>query len=371
MKFSVIPGLLDVKNKLLEGVKNNRIPHAQLFLTPSGANSLSLALAYTQYLYCQNRQENDSCGECSSCKKIEKNTHPDVHFSFPVIGAEQLSTQYMAEWRTALENHPNLTLQTWISYLTKEENKKVNITAHEARNIIKRLSYKPFEGVANTLIIWLPEFLGKEGNMLLKLIEEPPQKTYFILISENSEEILPTIKSRTQLIIIPKYTDSEIEQILTEKFGIQKDQAQKIAYLSDGNLKKAEELIENLSDDFSELFRTFLLGCYTNNLVEIAKISDDLAKMGRNQIILFLETGLKILREVLIYQQIPDYTIKYRDSYVDFIKKLSNVLNANFVDEIYQRMNTSIFHIGRNSYGKLTLFNLALEIRFYFIRNKK
>lgn len=371
MKFEEIPKLDSVKRKLIFGVQNNRIPHAQLFLAPEGNNALATALAYVQYIYCTDKTDNDSCGVCSSCIKIQKLTHPDVHFSYPVIGAEKISTQYISEWREAVIEKKNLVLEDWIKYISKEENKKVNITVQEVKSIIKRLSFKPFEGEANTLIVWLPEYLGREGNMILKLLEEPPQKTYFILVSENSENILTTIKSRTQLIKFSKYTDEEITDIISTKLQLDKTQAQKVAYLSDGNLHKAEKLIQELEDDYSEMVRRYLLSCYKNDLVEIMKMSDELVKAGRTQVELFLETSLKVLREVLVFQQIENYQIKYRDAYVDFIKKLSKVLNANFVEEIYSRINESIYHISRNSNGKMTLFNLALEIRYYFIRDKR
>lgn len=371
MKFEEIPKLESVKRKLTFGVQNNRIPHAQLFLASEGNNGLAMALAYVQYIYCADKKDNDSCGSCSSCIKIQKLTHPDVHFSYPVIGAEQMSTQYISEWREAVLEKKNLVLDDWVKYISKEENKKVNITAEEVRSIIKRLSYKPFEGDANTLIIWLPEYLGREGNMILKLLEEPPQKTYFILVSENSENILTTIKSRTQLVKFPKYTDEEITEIISDRLQLDKTQAQKVAYLADGNLVKAEKLIQELEDDYSEMVRRYLLACYKNDLVEIMKMSDELVKAGRIQVELFLETSLKVLREVLVFQQIENYQIKYREAYVDFITKLSKVLNANFVEEIYSRINESIYHISRNSNGKMTLFNLALEIRYYFIRDKK
>ncbi len=370
MQFKEVHGYDDLKQKLVQNHKLNRIPHAQLFIGPEGSGNLGLALALTQLIYCQNPSENDSCGICSSCVKIAKLTHPDVHFTYPTIGAREVSSSFITEWREMVENSKHFNAVDWTSKIGKDENKTLNITKEETRDIISKLSLKPFEGDAKTLIIWMPEYLNKEGNALLKLIEEPPQKTYFILVANNFDSLLTTITSRTQLVKVPAYSQEEVVSYLNEKYHLDHNKSESIAFLAEGSMNSAIALVESVENNYAEMFRNWMLSCYKNNLLEVSSIMDDLAKLGRTQIQLFLRNGLKILRESLLYKSIDDYDIKFEGEYKEFIKKFSNTLNAKHIENSYEQINETIYHIQRNANAKISLFNLSLALRHNFIRKR-
>ncbi|MDB9883032.1 hypothetical protein OAD66_07870 [Bacteroidia bacterium] len=374
MLFSNVIGLSSIKQKLQANVRENRLAHAQLFLGLEGSGKLGLALALTQYIYCSNRSETDSCGECSSCRKISSLTHPDVHFTFPTVvktsDKEPVSDDYIQEFRKEVLASTFFNTSDWVRVISDNQNKNPNITKKETRNIISKLSLKPYEGEAKTLIIWMPEYLAGQSNALLKLIEEPPQKTYFILVAENSEALLPTITSRTQLVKIPRYTEEETEDYLQTKYGLGSQKAEQIAYLSEGNFRKAISLVESVEDNYSTLFRDWMLACYSNNLKTVATVTDDLHKIGRVQLQIFLVNGLSILRESLLYKTITNYQIKSEKEQVDFIKKFSKTLNAANIEKSYEQINEVIYHIQRNANAKIALFNLSLNLRYNFVRNR-
>lgn len=373
MKFANVPGLSQLKTKLIQSVDSGKLPHAQLFLGPQGSGKLLLAYALTQYLYCTNKQPKDSCGECSSCRKISTHTHPDVHYSYPVTNPgtstkKPISTDFIEQWRAFNKERQFFNIADWVGLTAKDENKQPNIYREETRSIISKLSLKPYEGEAKTLILWMPEYLKNESNVLLKLIEEPPQKTYFILVAEDSDELLTTITSRTQLIKIPRYTEEETANYIKEKYNLEQQKAVQIGYLSEGDFRQATELVESVEDNFGSLFRDWMVACYTNNLIKAYEIADHVTKQGRVQSQLFLSNGLSILRESLLYAMVDNYTIKAEKEQQDFIKKFSTTLNAACIEKSYEQINEVIYHIKRNANGKLSLFHLSLNLRYNFVR---
>src|ERR1700759_367919 len=245
MQFKHITGQAAVKQRLINTVNDNRVSHAQLFLGPEGSGSLSLAIAYAQYLCCEDKQPEDSCGVCASCRKYEKLAHPDLHFSYPFFAKDKNDTAltFIEQWREALLANPYLSLDIWRSYLDAE-NKQANINIAECHQIIKKLSFKPFESVYKILILWLPEYLDKEGNALLKIIEEPQPNTLFLLVAQNQDQILNTILSRTQLVKIPALSYDDVKEHLITHHHQTEHAAAEIAYLSNGNLTEALAMLE-------------------------------------------------------------------------------------------------------------------------------
>lgn len=369
MKFEDVFGLEDLKQKLVSNVKQDRLAHAQLFLGPEGSGNLAMALALTQLIYCQNPQKNDSCGVCSSCVKNQKLVHPDVHFTYPTVGAREKSTTFIENWREILEVHPYFNTTDWLNTIAKNENKNPNITKEETRDVLSKLALKPFEGEAKTLIIWMPEYLDKVGNALLKFIEEPPHKTYIFLVANNFDALLTTITSRTQLVKIPSYTAEDVSTYLGSKYNLESNRAESIGFLSEGNLNSAINLVESVENNYAEIFRNWMLSCYKNDLNGVSQITDEVAKFGRNQIQVFLTNGLKILRESLLYSTIADYDVKFEDEYKQFIMKFSKTLSAQNIESSYSKINDAIYHVQRNANAKITLFNLSLALRKNFIRN--
>jgi len=373
MQFGDVPGLAKLKTKLATSVNKGKLPHALLLLGNEGSGKLALAYALTSYIYCTNRQNDDSCGECSSCRKIGSHTHPDVHYTIPLTNnstsaKKPISTDFITQWREFNKDHTFFNTADWVSVIAKDENKQPNIYREETRSILSKLSLKPYEGEAKTLIIWMPEYLKTESNALLKIIEEPPQKTYFILVAEDSDELLTTITSRSQLVKVPTYTEEETEAYLKEKYNLESTKAEQLSYLAEGNFRKAISLVESVEDNYSALFREWMVACYTNNLAKAYEIGESLHKSGRTQTQLFLTNGLAILRQSLLHKMVDNYQIKAEKEQQDFIKKFSTTLNAACIEKSYEQINEVIYQIKRNSNGKMTLFHLSLNLRYNFIR---
>ncbi|HFB99578.1 MAG TPA: hypothetical protein ENJ53_02125, partial [Phaeodactylibacter sp.] len=244
MQFHQVIGQEKTKQTLQSMVTSDRMSHALLFLGGEGSGKLALAFAFAQYVLCTDKQDNDSCGKCSSCLKAAKWIHPDIHYSYPTVGSKMISTHFLPEWRKAMEENPYLNAHQWLQHLGAE-NKQGNITKDECVDIIKKLSLKIFEGSHKILIMWLPEYLRKEGNRLLKMIEEPPDNTLFILVAENQEMILNTILSRCQLVKVNQLSDEEVKEALIQRKNVSLEKAAATAHLAEGNYNEALNLLEN------------------------------------------------------------------------------------------------------------------------------
>lgn len=364
MQFKNIVGQEAVKKHLIQTVKEDRISHAQLFLGPEGAGGLALALAYAQFISCESKLENDSCNECSSCRKYNKLVHPDLHFSYPFFAKhkEDTALTFIEEWRKAFLENPYLGLDEWREHLSAD-NKQANINIAEAHSIIKKLSLKPFEAEYKVLIMWLPEYLEKEGNALLKIIEEPAQKTLFILVAQNQEQILNTIISRTQIVKIPKLNKEDIEHYLTIEKGADANKAAQLAYLSNGNLQMAQQLLVHQENDYHELLRTWLGFCYKNNGLKIVElIETDLAKMGRENQKNFLRYGINLMRECMLFMAEAPGLIHLPEKELEFISKFSQILNLAKAEAIADDMEKAHYHIERNANPKILFLDVSLNL---------
>lgn len=372
MKFEEIVGKSTLKSQLLKRVHNNKVPHAQLFVGPSGSGNLAMALAFIQYIFCENPTETDSCGACKSCAKAEKHIHPDIHYSFPVIpkksGSKPVSNDYMEEWREALLEDSHMNYLDWMLRIGAE-NKQGNITKEECKSIIQKLSLKAFEGKYKALVMWLPEHLGKEGNSLLKLIEEPPKDTYFILVSENPDAILPTILSRTQLVKVDAYTREEIKAYLSS-LDAEVD-PESVAFLADGDLNEAKKLVDHSDNSLNEDFKAWMRHCFRRDVPKLMQWSDDMGGRGRENIKNFLQYSLGILREVLAYKTVPNYVVRMGEGEQQFVSNFSSVIQFANIEVLYEGLNDCIGHIERNANPKLTLFQLSLAFRDSFIETQK
>jgi len=297
MQFKQIVGQDAIKQRLVNSVKENRVSHAQLFLGPGGSGSLPLAVAYGQYLSCENKQHDDSCGECSSCRKYQKLMHPDLHFSYPTFGLpKETALDFIENWRKAFLENNYLDLDIWRSYLDAG-NKQANINIAECHQIIKKLSFKPFESVYKVLILWLPEYLDKQGNALLKIIEEPQPNTLFLLVAQNQDQILNTILSRTQLIKIPALSFDDIKKHLVVHHNQTEAAAAEIAYLSNGSLTEALAMLQDENKGYHGLFVQWLRLCFANKGIEIISFVEQASKMGRENQKNFLRYGVNFIRE--------------------------------------------------------------------------
>ncbi|MCJ0741821.1 DNA polymerase III subunit [Pedobacter montanisoli] len=364
MQFKDIIGQEVAKKHLLQTVKENRISHAQLFLSPSGSGALPLAIAYAQYINCEDRTETDSCGACASCRKYEKYIHPDLHFSYPFFASKDIkvATDVLEEWRQMLLENPYFDLDIWRSQLNAD-NKQANINMAECHDIIKKLSFKAFEAQTKVLIMWLPEFLDKEGNALLKIIEEPPAHTLFILVAQNQEQILSTILSRTQLVKIPKLTDTDITTYLIEKAGVSQNLAEEFSFLADGNLIEANTLVNDISNNNAGYFAEWLRMGYGNKVSAMIAFTETAASWGRENQKNFLRYGINFLRECSLILSGAENLVKLPQSTMEVAQKLSvHVLSMPMIEALVEELEKAHYHIERNANPKILFLDVSLQL---------
>lgn len=363
MQFKDIIGQDAVKQRLLNSVHENRVSHAQLFLGPEGSGSLPLAIAYAQYVSCEDRQPIDSCGVCASCRKYQKLMHPDLHFSYPFFAKHKDDTAltFIEQWREAITASPYLSLDIWRNYLDAE-NKQANINIAECHQIIKKLSFKPFESAYKILILWLPEYLDKEGNALLKVIEEPQPNTLFLLVAQNQDQILNTILSRTQLIKVTCLNFDDIKQHLISAHHQTEAAASEIAYLSNGNLTEALGMLKHDTRGYHSIFVQWLRTCFSNKVIEALAFVDQAAKMGRENQKNFIRYGINFIRECCIISAGAEAMVHLPAQELDTARKMSKVMNIAQSEAIIDELEKAHYHIERNANPKILFLDVSLQI---------
>jgi DNA polymerase III subunit delta' len=402
MQFSQVIGQKELKEQLINMVQHNRLSHALLFLGKEGSGALSLARAMAQYTVCEKvngkqpidhssqiieapslfgdpepteapttlneKRETflDSCGECPSCLKAAKLIHPDIHFSFPVIpkksGDKPVSTDYIVEWRQFMEKYPYGNSYDWLQFIDAE-NKQGNITAHECNEIIRMMSLKSFEAEYKILIMWMPEMLGKEGNKLLKLIEEPPPNSLFIFVAENDSLILPTILSRTQLVKVPQLKKQDIEAALELREGIAVKKAEQIAAISEGNYHEALQQLSHADDDWEVLLRDWLNSIAKTGPAAQVKWIEEISKTGREKQKQFLQYFIHLLEHAIRLRMMNMAETGSKND--DFALRLNKLCSLEQQEAISQELDNAIYYIERNANAKM-LFH-ALTIKLYHI----
>ena len=360
MQFADVIGQEGLKQRLRDSVQSGRIPHAQLFLGKEGSGGLPLALAYAQYIACENRSELDSCGTCHNCSKYGKYIHPDLHFSFPFMSPAEEAREFLETWRKALTENPYMGYQEWLGYI-QDGQKQGNIPIKECRAIIRNLSLKPFESDYKVLLMWFPEFLSNEGNVLLKIIEEPPFKTLFLLVAENSDRILPTILSRTQLVRIPPIAEEDLADALIRRQELEPTQARQIAMLSDGSYLKAMQLSDASEHELMQPFREWFLLCFEGNKLKLLNWTSEHSSVSREELKAFFTYGLYVLRNCLV-STYHEAGLRLADAEKTFIKKLATLLNTQRIEALYELLNNSIYYIERNANSKALLMDLSMQV---------
>ncbi|MBD1393565.1 DNA polymerase III subunit [Mucilaginibacter glaciei] len=362
MQFKSIIGQQATKQRLITSVNENRVSHAQLFLGPEGSGSLALAVAYAQYLSCEDKQPDDSCGVCSSCRKYQKLMHPDLHFSYPTFGTpKEASIDFIEQWRDAFGTNPYLSLDIWRGYVDSG-NKQANININECHQIIKKLSFKPFESVYKVLILWLPEYLDKQGNALLKVIEEPQPNTLFLLVAQNQDQILNTILSRTQLIKIPCLNYEDIKGELVSHHNQTDTAASEIAYLSNGNMTEALSMLQHDTKSYHALFVDWLRMCFSNKGLLVLPFVDQAAKMGRENQKNFLRYGTSFLRECCLILSGAEKIVKLPERELETARKMSAVMSIPQAQTLINELEKAHYHIERNANPKILFLDVSLQI---------
>ncbi|HLF33691.1 MAG TPA: hypothetical protein VI583_05615 [Cyclobacteriaceae bacterium] len=374
MLFRDIPGNEDTKKKLITAIRNGHIAHAQLFSGKDGSASLALALAYITYLNCENKGEDDSCGTCASCRKNLKLIHPDVKFSFPFVKKkdDSSSDELLVEWRNFILQDPYNNVTGWSAYFNKGEDKQLIITVHESRQIIQKLSLKPFEASHNIMLIWLPEYMNASAaNALLKVIEEPPECSIFILVTNDEKRLTPTILSRTQVIYIRSFSDNELIGILVEKHFIDKEQAMKITHLVDGNINEALRLAREVEADSQIMFREWMRLCYVADLQNLVQFTDKFQTLGKVSRQILLQYGLSMLRESLVFNLGMPQLTRVMGEELDFVKKFSAIMNADSIEKISRHLNDAAYHLERNANVRILFLDLSLRVSEIFSEIKE
>ncbi len=368
MQFKDVIGQESTKQKLIQAVTEDRIPHAQLLVGPPGNGKLALAVAFAQYINCSHKKDGDSCGECSSCRKYAKLIHPDLHFTFPVIKTAAIdkptSSDYMTKWRTYFLENPYPQYEKWMQ-LIADENKQGAIYVDEAKDLIHKLNQKSYEAEYKVSIIWLPENMNINcANKILKILEEPPEKTLFILISEAEERLLSTIQSRCQFIRIPKILDHDLQVALMPMAASTNSNPAIIARLSRGNYFLALELMQN--DEIRKFnflqFTSVMRNGYGRKLQEILAWSEEMAGIGRVRQMSLLKYCGELLRENFLHNLKEADLIYMDDQELEFSKKFAPFINERNVIYLFREFESAYSDISMNGNAKLVFTDLGLKV---------
>jgi len=379
MLFNQIIGQEHIKNHLKKSAENGRIPHAQLFVGKEGSGTLPMAVAYAQYLLCNFSSDADACN--LKCNKLQ---HPDLHFAFPVttndvVKKHPVSNLFLEDWRDFVENQPYGSLFNWLQHIGVE-NKQGLINVDEAEDVVKKLKLKSFEGGFKVMIIWMAEKMNiAAANKLLKLIEEPPEKTVFILITENEEQIINTIKSRCQALHFPVLAEQDITNALIVNHQVEDKKAANIAHQAEGNFNKALHLLHNDSSDlvFEEWFIAWIRTAFKakGNATVVQQLiswSDTIAKTGRETQKRFLEYCLQFFRQALLMNYKSDQLV-FMETKTNFqLSKFAPFVHSGNILEIEKEISEAIYHIERNGNAKIILLDLSMKLtRFLHKKEEK
>ena len=370
MQFKDVIGQESVKQRLIGSVRENHVSHAQLFLGPAGSGKLPLALAYAQYILCPNRTETDSCGVCPTCQKMQKLVHPDLHFVVPTATTKKVKSNpesdlFMEEWREyVVQNQGYVDTSSWYSFLDVE-NKQGYMSVRDAASLLRKLSMKAYEGEYKIAIIWMAEKMRVDtANKLLKLLEEPPEKTVFLLIAEDQEELLATIKSRTALVKIPTIDIAKVQQALVERLGCDEQQAHDAAMISEGNWLNACHSVQESEDRkfFFTTFQQWMRLCFKAAYSELIDFSNNIKSLGREKQKDLLEYGLRIIRNSLLFNNNLAEIVMLPNDEKTFNSKFAPFVNPANLMQIAELFEEAMRQIERNGYAPLIFTDVSFKM---------
>lgn len=377
MQFSEIIGQEAVKQRLVNSFNDGRLSHAQLFLGPEGSGTLAMAIAYSQYINCPNKTANDSCGTCPSCMKYKALVHPDLHFVFPIITSpkfkEPVSDNYITEWRKINnETKSYFNLNGWLEYIDAE-NKQGSIQKNESSEINRKLNLKTYEADYKTMIIWMADKMNETcANKILKILEEPPPNTLFILIAENTDSILATILSRTQMIKMVKIDKVNMLAYIKSEYKLGEEEAQFVTANANGNIiavKSAVSMSEEIGM-FFESFTNLMRKSYQRDFEGLIEWSKVVATWGREKQKTYLEYCLGMLRNNFVMNQKANNILHMSKMEADFSSKFSVFINDSNIEEFSVLLSEAHYHIERNGSAKIIFLDLALKIAILFAKKR-
>ena len=366
VQFAKVIGHAALKAKLIGNIRERRVAHAQLFMGPRGCGNLPLALAYAQYLLCEQPDVADACGSCPACLQAQKLEHPDLHLAFPIFFADKkprTCDHYVAQWRQAVLQQPYLDLDHWRDQLNSE-NKQLRMGVDIAQEIQSRLALKSFRGGYKVMVIWLPELMDPAAsNKLLKVLEEPEPNTVFILVSNDADQLLATIISRTQLVKVPALRPGEVAEVLREHYpALDAEEARTIALRSEGDLLEALTIADQGEEELFVFFRDWLRQCYNKQVAAVAEFAEQFQKMGRERQKGLMRYGLYLVRQcVLQWQQVPELVGVFGQEQ-EFVSKFSGLLNERNAEGIRQELETAHVHVERNANPKMLFMDLSYRL---------
>jgi len=368
MQFNSVIGQQAIKNRLIDGVNENRISHALLFSGSEGVGKLAMAIAYAQFINCPHRTDTDSCGTCPSCKKFQKLIHPDLHFVFPVVKTpkfkEPVSDNYIAQWRQQVTSNAYFNLNMWYKAIDVE-NAQGNIYVHESSEIIRKLNLKTFESEYKIMIIWMAERMNVQcANKLLKMIEEPPPKTLFVLITENEEQILPTIRSRTQLIKFPGIDSRAMYEVVEKMPQSEGKNIEGIAHMAKGNFITALDLLQPNEEKafYFEQFTSIMRITYKRDWDEMFSWADTLAGIGRERQKSFLNYCMRMVRENFVMNFKRPDLVFLNEKEKGFSERFSPFINERNIIPFSEELEKAYRDIAQNGNPKLIFLDFSLKV---------
>ncbi len=371
MKFQDVIGQEEIKAELRKEVLSGKIAHAQLFSGKAGCGSLPLALSFSQYLFCQNRSETDSCGTCPTCIRVNEMQHPDLHFVFPVVlSAHKISDNALVDWREQIKETPYFSLYDWTKRIDNRERKPI-IGTDESKEIIRKLNLKSFEGGSKVMIIWNAEEMNTDcSNKLLKILEEPPPNTYFILVSENPDKLLVTIQSRTQKVKIPKIATDELSLFLGHKYNLGRAEADSAAAFSEGDYLRALEFL-NASEDkniYREHFIQLMRTSYKKDVLGMMDWADNMATESKEKQKLFIIYALHMFRQSILANYVGESMMHVSEEEGNFLKNFAPFISGNNIREFQETFDDAYYHIDRNANPKILFTQLCFQaMRFIHV----
>lgn len=373
MQFKDVIGHSEIKRKLIQTVKDKRISHAQLIYGPEGTHKIALAIAYAQYINCENPSENDSCGVCPSCVKYQKLQHPDLHLIFPTVTTTAISKpsseDYTLQYIDFLKKSDfHISLSDWIEFAWEEKKQGV-ITAKDANRMIEIINMKNYEAKVKVFVIWMVEKLNHlAAPKLLKTIEEPPDNSLIIMVTENYEKILNTIISRSQLVKLPKYSDDIIRNELISRYQVPVAKAANIARFVDGNFYTAlKESKEDRDFDYTAEYIDFMRNVFAvvhkrTNFDKLEAWIARVIKQSRENQIAFLKYSLNMTRQCLMNNLNEDALLNVNEEEANFMTRFSPYINEKNVIAISNEINKAILHVERNGNANLIFYDLSFKI---------
>ncbi|MFA5574694.1 MAG: hypothetical protein WC994_06515 [Brumimicrobium sp.] len=371
MFFNHVVGQTLIKQKFLSDIYDSKLSHAHLLLGNAGHGGLSLTLAAIQYLLCENKQEIDSCGECNSCRMMEKLEHPDVHFTFPTVQAEtNISDPHFPLWKEMILKNPYSNLNDWINF-SDDKGRKPIISVHQSEQILKKLTLKSFQGGHKVSVIWMAEEMNQTcANKLLKIIEEPPKDTVFFLLAESEDKILTTILSRTQITKVPRIQPDEMKGFLQERGDFSQDLMESIISRSEGDLGVALELIDSGKTENENflMFVDLMRNCYKKDVISMLDWATKVSQLGREEQKHFLKYGLHMMRQSLMTNYTEGKLVNASQGEEDFLKNFARFITGNNILAFNKLFSEAHYSIERNANGKLLFTNITFEVMRYIRR---